>query len=153
MKSIQKIIDESLIIFGILTAVFAILTFFIGEEAKSVSSLFENGNSAIPVKSVFQFFILSFLIALLKNIMYSNYMIKKLPRMLRLILLFVLCFIVLMIMILACGWFSARSKLPWLLTSFAFILSFSCSIIITTILEKKFDKKINSALENFKFLH
>lgn len=150
MKTIKKIIDETLITFGILTAIFATLTFFIGEEAAGVSSLFESGNFAIPVKSVFQFFILSFLIALLKNFMYSNYMIKKLPRVLRQIILFVLCFVLLVIIILVCGWFSSDSKLPWLLTAIAFILSFSCSIIMTTILEKKDDDSMNSALEKFK---
>ena len=150
MKSIQKIINETLITFGIITAIFAILTFFIGDEAAGVSSLFESGNFAIPVKSVFQFFILSFLTAIIKNCMYSNYMIKKLPRALRQILLFVLCFILLVIMILVCGWFSTDSKLPWLLTAIAFILSFSCTIIITTLLEKKDDDKMNSALEKFK---
>ena len=82
--------------------------------------------------------------------MYSNYMIKKLPRVLRQILLFVLCFILLVFMILVCGWFSTDSKLPWLLTALAFVLSFSCTIIITTLLEKKDDDKMNSALENFK---
>ena len=29
------------------------------------------------------------------------------------------------------------SKLPWLLTALAFVLSFSCTIIITTLLEKR----------------
>ena len=29
------------------------------------------------------------------------------------------------------------SKLPWLLTAHAFVLSFSCTIIITTLLEKR----------------
>ncbi len=150
MRTIQKIINETLITFGILTAIFAILTFFVGEEAKSVSSLFESGNLAIPVKSVFQFFVLSFLTTLLKNGMYSNYMIKKLPRVLRQIILFVLCFILLVIMILVCGWFATNSKLPWLLTAIAFVLSFSSTIIITTILEQKDDDKMNSALEKFK---
>ena len=150
MKIIQKIINETLITFGILTAIFAILTFFIGDQAASVSTLFTCGNLAIPVKSIFQFFILSFLIALLKNFMYSNYMINKLPRVLRQIILFVLCFILLVIMILICGWFSASAKLPWLLTAIAFILSFSSSIIITTIVEKKDDENMNSALEKFK---
>ena len=150
MRIIQKIINETLITFGILTAIFAILTFFIGDQAASVSTLFTCGNLAIPVKSIFQFFILSFLIALLKNFMYSNYMIKKLPRILRQIILFVLCFILLVIMILICGWFSASAKLPWLLTAIAFILSFSSSIIITTIVEKKDDENMNSALEKFK---
>lgn len=150
MKIIQKIINETLITFGILTAIFAILTFFIGDQAAGVSTLFNCGNLAIPVKSIFQFFILSFLIALLKNFMYSNYIIKKLPRILRQILLFVLCFILLVFMILVCGWFSTDSKLPWLLTALAFVLSFSCTIIITTLLEKKDDDKMNSALEKFK---
>ena len=150
MRTIQKIINETLITFGILTAIFAILTVFVGEEAKSVSSLFESGNLAIPVKSVFQFFVLSFLTTFLKNGMYSNYMIKKLPRVLRQIILFVLCFILLVIMILVCGWFATDSKLPWLLTGIAFVLSFSSTFIITTILEQKDDDKMNSALEKFK---
>ena len=77
-------------------------------------------------------------------------MIKKLPRILRQIILFVLCFILLLIMILVCGWFSTDSKLPWLLTAIAFVLSFSCTIIITTLLEKKDDAKMNGALERFK---
>lgn len=150
MKTFQKIINETLITFGMLTVIFAILTFFIGVQAAGVSTLFTSGNFAIPVKSIFQFFILSFLIALLKNFMYSNYMIKKIPRALRQTILFILCFILLVIMILVCGWFSTDSKLPWLLTALAFVLSFSCTIIITTLLEKKDDEKMNSALEKFK---
>ncbi len=150
MNTIQKIIDGTLTTFGMLTAIFAILTFFIGDQAAGISTLFESGKIALPVKAIFQFFILSFLIALLKNFMYSNYMIKKLPRVLRQIILFVLCFILLVIMILICGWFSASAKLPWLLTAIAFILSFSSSIIITTIVEKKDDENMNSALEKFK---
>lgn len=150
MKTIQKIIDGTLTTFGMLTAIFAILTFFIGDQAAGISTLFESGKIVLPVKAIFQFFILSFLIALLKNFMYSNYMIKKLPRVLRQIILFVLCFILLVIMILICGWFSASAKLPWLLTAIAFILSFSSSIIITTIVEKKDDENMNSALEKFK---
>jgi hypothetical protein len=53
-------------------------------------------------------------------------------------------------MILVCGWFTRDSKLPWLLTALAFVLSFSCTIIITTLLEKKDDEKMNGALEKFK---
>ena len=150
MKAIQKIINETLVTFGILTAIFAILTFFIGDEASGVSSLFESGKLAIPVKSVFQFFILSFMTALLKNLMYSNYMIKRISRVFRQIILFVLCFILLVIMILVCGWFTRDSKLPWLLTALAFVLSFSCTIIITTLLETKDDENMNDALEKFK---
>lgn len=150
MKTIQNIIKETLITFGMLTVIFSILTFFIGNEASGVSSLFESGNFAIPVKSVFQFFILSFLIAVVKNFMYSNYMIKKLPRVLRQVILFILCFVLLVIMIFVCEWFSIDSKLPWLLTAIAFVLSFSCSIVITTILEKKDDDNMNSALEKFR---
>ena len=103
-------------------------TFFIGEEAAGVSSLFESGCLAIPVKSVFQLFILSFMISLLKNFMYSNFMIKKLPRVLRQIILFILCFILLVIIILVCGWFSTDSKLPWLLTAMAFVLAFHAAL-------------------------
>ena len=150
MKTIQNIIEETLITFGMLTVIFSILTFFLGNEASGVSSLFESGNFAIPVKSVFQFFILSFLIAISKNAMYSNYMIKKLPRVLRQVILFILCFVLLVIMIFVCEWFSTDSKLPWLLTAIAFVLSFSCSIVITTILEKKDDDNMNSALEKFR---
>ena len=61
MKTIHKIINETLTTFGILIAVFAILTFFVGEEAAGVSSLFESGNLAVPVKSIFQLLILDLL--------------------------------------------------------------------------------------------
>ena len=125
MKTIHKIINETLTTFGILIAVFAILTFFVGEEAAGVSSLFGSGNLAVPVKSIFQLLILSFLTTIIKNIMYSNYMIKKIPRIFRHIILFILCFIVLAIMILACRWFPSDTKLPWFLTAVAFILKVS----------------------------
>ena len=149
MKTIHKIINETLTTFGILIAVFAILTFFVGEEAAGVSSLFESGNLAVPVKSIFQLLILSFLTTIIKNIMYSNYMIKKIPSIFRHIILFILCFIVLVIMILACRWFPSDIKLPWFLTAVAFILSFSSSLVITTIIEKNDNQKMNDALKRY----
>ena len=150
MKTFQKIINETFITFGLLILIFAVLTFFVGDEAATVSTLFTSGNSAIPVKSIFQFLILSFLTAIIKNFVYSNFMIKIIPRILRQIILFILIFILLVVMILVCGWFSTDSKLPWLLTALAFVLSFSCTLIITSLLEKRNDYKMNTALKKFK---
>lgn len=150
MKTFQKIINETFITFGLLILIFAVLTFFVGDEAATVSTLFTSGNPAIPVKSIFQFLILSFLTAIIKNFVYSNFMIKIIPRILRQIILFILIFILLVVMILVCGWFSTDSKLPWLLTALAFVLSFSCTLIITSLLEKRNDYKMNTALKKFK---
>ena len=150
MKTFQKIINETFITFGFLILIFAVLTFFVGDEAATVSTLFTSGNSTIPVKSIFQFLILSFLTAIIKNFVYSNFMIKIIPRIQRQIILFILIFILLVVMILVCGWFSTDSKLPWLLTALAFVLSFSCTLIITSLLEKRNDYKMNTALKKFK---
>lgn len=150
MKTFQKIINETFITFGLLILIFAVLTFFVGNEAANVSTLFTSGNPAIPVKSIFQFLILSFLTAIIKNFVYSNFMIKIIPRILRQIILFILIFILLVVMILVCGWFSTDSKLPWLLTALAFVLSFSCTLIITSLLKKRNDYKMNTALKKFK---
>ena len=150
MKTFQKIINETFITFGLLILIFAVLTFFVGDEAATVSTLFTSGNSTIPVKSIFQFLILSFLTAIIKNFVYSNFMIKIIPRIQRQIILFILIFILLVVMILVCGWFSTDSKLPWLLTALAFVLSFSCTLIITSLLEKRNDYKMNTALKKFK---
>ncbi len=150
MKTFQKIINETFITFGLLILIFAVLTFFVGDEAVTVSTLFTSGNPAIPVKSIFQFLILSFLTAIIKNFVYSNFMIKIIPRILRQIILFILIFILLVVMILVCGWFSTDSKLPWLLTALAFVLSFSCTLIITSLLKKRNDYKMNTALKKFK---
>ena len=46
-------------------------------------------------------------------------------------------------------WFPSDTKLPWLLTAVAFILSFSSSLVITTIIEKNDDQKMNDALKRY----
>lgn len=72
------------------------------------------------------------------------------PRIPRLIILFVLIFMILVFMILKFQWFSADQQLPWVLTAIAFVFSFTASTVTVVLKEKEENKKMTEALNSFQ---
>ena len=146
MKKFFELFKDVLFTFGILILIFSLLALAVGNNAADISTLFIYGNQAISLGIIFQLLGLSLCTNMLKSFFNSNFMIKRISRTIRHILLFILIFILLVGMILFFNWFVSDEKLPWILTSIAFIISFTVSTVITELKQKKETKELQDAL-------
>ncbi len=148
MKKILEIIKDSIFTFGILVIIFSLLVAAIGEKilVNAQADIFIFGNAALSVSIIFELLGLAVITNLLKAFFYSDFMIKKMGRTFRHIILFILIFIVLIAMIIIFDWFSSDLLLAWILTTIAFVVSFVTSTIITELKQKKENQELQDAL-------
>lgn len=146
MKKVFELSKDILFTFGILILIFTVLALAVGKKAADISTLFIYGNQAISLGIIFQLLGLSLCTNMLKSFFNSNFMIKRISRTIRHILLFILVFILLVGTILFFNWFVSDEKLPWILTSVAFIISFTVSTVITELKQKKETNELQDAL-------
>ena len=146
MKKVFELSKDVLFTFGILILIFTVLALAVGNKAADISTLFMYGDKAISLGIIFQLFGLSLCVNLLKSFFNSNFMIKRISRTIRHIILFILVFILLVGMILFFNWFISDDKLPWILTSVAFIISFTVSTVITELKQKSETNELQDAL-------
>lgn len=150
MKKFFEILKEIIFTFGILVTIFLILTFTIGDKVQGVSNLFSFGKKAISVNTIFQLLILVTIVTFLKTFLSSNFMIKKISRTIRHIILFILIFILLIAMILIFDWFGYENQKPWILTTVAFLISFTVSTVVTELKQKTENQELQDALKKLK---
>lgn len=150
MKKFFEILKEIIFTFGILVTIFLILTFTIGDRIQGVSNLFTYGKNAISVNTIFQLLILVTIVTFLKTFFSSNFMIKKISRTIRHIILFILIFILLIAMILIFDWFGCENQKPWILTTVAFLISFTVSTVVTELKQKTENQELQDALKKLK---
>ncbi len=150
MKKILEILNDIFITFGIVMLVLLVIAVAIGNDARGMSSLFEFGASAISVPAILQILILCAGSNILKHIFYSDFMIKHLPRWSRILILFVVVYILLVFEILHFGWIGESNSRGWIFTSLAFVLSFTGSVVAITLKENAENKKMNDALSQYK---
>lgn len=148
-EKIVKYIERTLITFSILVLLFSLLNFFFDENVSKISLLFEFVKNALSLKLIFQLFIFSFVVNAITFFMGSDFMIKRMGRALRLVLMFILIFISLAVMIVLCHWFPPQETLPWLLTAIGFVLSFTMTVVIDSLKERHENEKINDALNKY----
>ena len=132
--------------FAVIVLVFIFLTATIGKESEKISRLFLLGSEGIAIKTLIQLFSFAIVICLLKLFILTDMLFKNLKAAIRIVLFFVFTGIALAIFALAFEW---TQNVPeyWLLVYGSYALSTVVSILITRMLNKKEDKKMNTALK------
>ncbi|MBO4639176.1 MAG: hypothetical protein J5710_05410 [Treponema sp.] len=148
-KRLISFIKDFLEISASVILIFTFLTFVLGEGAGAVSSLFRLGSSGIAVESLFQLFLLAFTISLFKLIFLTDAIIKTLGGLVRYVLFFGLSTIFIMISAFCFKWISNELKY-WLIFLACYVLSTAISIIVSNLINKKEDEKLNAALKVIK---
>ncbi|MBR6154879.1 MAG: DUF3021 family protein [Treponema sp.] len=148
-KRLISFLKDFLEISASIVLIFTLLTLALGEGAGSVSSLFRLGSAGIAVESLLQLFLLSFTFSLLKLIFLTDAIIKSLSAVLRYILCFGLITIFILTFAFCFKWIPNEAKY-WLMFLACYVLSTAVSIIVSNLINKKEDKKLNDALRLIK---
>ena len=148
-KRLVSFIKDFLELSASIILIFTIFTFVLGEGAGAVSSLFRLGNAGIAIESLVQLFVLALTITLLKFIFLTDAIIKSLSGLVRYILCFGLITVFIMIFAFCFKWISNEPKY-WLIFLACYVVSTAISILISNLINKQEDEKLNDALKVIK---
>jgi len=108
-----RYLGHVLTIFGLTIVFISVFAFFIGEDAKELSTFYELGNQGLTLKTLAQIFLMSVLITTLRFILFTDGLISRISLAIRTILMFL--FTILMIALFAFwfGWFPVNMLGAW----------------------------------------
>ena len=149
-ETIFDFLSHVMIIFGSTTLILDIFCILFGEEAKNYSSMFALGRSGLSVEIMFQFFLVSVIITVLRFLFFTDRWIKNLSLTLRTLCMFALVLTTIIVFILLFDWFPADDMQAWASFVLCFAFSIAVSTGISVLKEKTENKKMEKALERIK---
>lgn len=145
-----RYLGQILTIFGFSVVFLSIISFFAGESAKDISTMFALGNQGLSLPTLAQFFMLSVLITTLQFILFSDGLICRIPLAVRTFLMFFLIILLVALFVWMFGWFPVDMLEAW---GYFFIFFAACSLVSTYIMVIKTDrenKQMEEALKKLK---
>lgn len=139
-----------MVIFAVAVISICVFTFCFGADAKDVSPIFALGEKGIPLSTIIQFLVMSFIITILRWIFFTDKLIKTSSLTFRIIFMFIAVIIAIAILTAAFQWFPVNMAKPWIMFFICFAISATVSIIISHLKEKKDNEKLQEALELLK---
>ena len=136
--------------FGITVAILNVFCMIFGEEAQTMSTLFQLGRDGLAVATMMQFLLIILLINGLRVVLMTDLLIKKMPLALRIVAMFASVFGITTAGVIVFGWFPVADVLAWVMFVGCFIISCAISTGISIIAEKQENKKFEDALKRFK---
>ena len=136
--------------FGITVVILNVFCMIFGEEAQTMSTLFQLGKDGLAVATMMQFLLAILLINGLRVVLMTDLLIKKMPLVLRIVAMFASVFGITTAGVIVFGWFPVTDALAWVMFVGCFIISCAISTGISVIAEKQENKKFEDALKRFK---
>lgn len=136
--------------FGVTIFVLNVFCLIVGESAKEVSSIFSLGSSGLSVKTNIQFLLSIAIIIIFRFTFFTDFIIKKMPLAIRIILMFLCSFLNIVLFIIFCGWFPPDNLLAWGMLLLSFAVSCIVSTLISVLWEKSENHKFVQALSRLK---
>lgn len=139
-----------MVIFAVAVISICVFTFCFGADAKDVSPIFALGEKGIPLSTIIQFLVMSFIITILRWIFFTDKLIKTSSLTFRIVFMFIAVIIAIAILAATFQWFPVNMAKPWIMFFICFAISATVSIIISNLKEKKDNEKLQEALELLK---
>lgn len=140
-------ISQVLILFAVTVLLLTIIASLFGEEAKSISDMYQFGSKGLAISTLLQFFLCSVMIISFKSLFFSEKIIRSMMMLWRTVLLLLSIFISMIIFIVVFHWFPIGN--PYALIGFfvcfggGFILCASFMIIKTKLDNKRYSKLLS----------
>ncbi|MDE6424963.1 MAG: hypothetical protein K2K89_02340 [Ruminococcus sp.] len=148
--SVLKYLSQVFMIYGITTGLLNIFCIVFGASAHDVSTIFSLENSGIGVATSLQFLLAVSVIVGLRAIFMTDILIKKMPVVARIIVMFTGVFMTIIIFIFLFRWFPADMPLAWIIFIVCFIISCTVSTLISVLAEKQENRRLEEALKRYK---
>lgn len=149
-KNVFDYIRQLFTIYGVMVLIFVIFNLIIGDEAKSISTLFSIGSAGLASATLLQLLFMALIITVAQNIFLTDILIKNLALIVRNILFFITIMIAIIAFVIVFGWFPINNVAAWI----GFIVSFAvCTGVSAWLMhleEKAENKKMQEALNRLK---
>lgn len=143
-------LSQVFMIYGITVVLLNIFCLLFGKDANGFSTIFALGDEGLSVTTMLQFLLAISLIVLLRFIFMTDFIIKKMPLAVRIVLMFAGALAITLTFVFLCGWFPVGKPWAWIMFVICFILSAVISTFISVLSEKQENKKLEEALKRFK---
>lgn len=141
---------QVMVVYGFSMLVMNLFCLAIGDLAKGFSTMFSLGAAGVPVGISLQYLAVSALIVGIRFIFFTDALIRKMPVWLRTIGMLACVLVVIVIFVLAFGWFPVDSWQPWVMFFLCFGISFLGSYLVMAIKEKSENRRMEEALRHLK---
>ena len=149
-KSIFDYIRQLFTIYGVMVLMFVIFNLIIGDEAKSVSSLFSLGSKGLLSATLLQLLFMALIITAAQNVFLTDILIKNMALVVRNILFFVTIMIAIIVFVIVFGWFPIENAAAWVGFIVSFAVCTGVSALLMRIEENAENKKMQEALNRLK---
>ena len=149
-RTIFDYLSQVLILFGFTILMLNIFCLIFGASAKDFSAMFALGNQGIPVGICFQFLCVSFLIAGVRVLFFTDTFIKNMAIWLRTICMLAAVILIIAVFAVAFHWFPADMWQPWAMFLVCFGISFLGSYLVMLIKERTENRRMEEALQRLK---
>lgn len=145
-----KFFSQVFTIYGITTGLLNIFCVLFGTSAHEFSTIFSLGSAGVGVATSFQFLIALSIITALRFIFMTDILIKKMPLIARIIAMFSGVFATILVFIFMFDWFPSDMPIAWTMFIVCFIISCTVSTIMSVLVERQENHKLEEALKRYK---
>jgi len=146
-------INQILIIFSTGILFLTIIGGLIGDSAKRASTMFSLGSEGLSFSVILQFLAVAVMIATLKEIIYSEKLLKNMMTLWRTVIFLFSIIVIIIGFVLMFGWFPVNSVEGWI----GFLISFGICFLISTlsmVIKTKLEsRKYEESFEKYKREH
>ena len=149
-KTIFEYIAQFFTTYGIMVVIFIVINLVIGDNARSVSTLFAIGSDGLSSAMLLELLLLAFIITAAQNVFLSDILIKDMALIVRNILFFLTIMIAITVFVIIFGWFPINEVGAWIGFIVSFAVCTAVSAVFMRLEERAENKKMQEALNRLK---
>lgn len=148
--TIFDLIGQSLIIFGFTVIFLMVFAYVFGDSAVGYSTIFALAANGLALSTLLQFLLTSIIITLLRQLFFTDGVIKNMSMPARTVGMFATVIAVIVLFVCLFDWFPVNDWLPWVMFVICFIISSLGGFLISLLKERTENKKMQEALERMQ---
>lgn len=149
-KNIFNFIGEAFCTFAVSVIILMVTAAVTGDEAQEISTLFSLGSRGLPLSALVQFFGVALVTTGLRYLFTMDRIVKRVPPLLRILLLCVSVIIFVIVFTNIFGWFPTDMWEPWIAFGVCFLLCFSGGTLMMVIKTRFENRQMAEGLKRLK---
>lgn len=143
-------VTRFLVIFSISIIFVAVMGVLAGDSSKEYSTMYMLGSQGLAFETMAQLGLVALIVSILSGIFFSERLFKNMMFLWRVVLMLFSIIVVIVLCIIAFGWFPIGFLPGWIGFFVSFGICFAGSTIISVIKTKSDSKKYEELLEHYK---
>lgn len=150
---ILTFLNRTLVLFALDILMLMLFAHFVGDDAKSLSTMYQVGSIGLASSTMLQFLLSAATVSVLQLFFYSERIFKKLMTIWRATFMLICILVTHIFYIIGFGWFSFRAYYAWFAFIFCLITGFFLGILFAFIKTKIENRQYDELLTRYKEQH